>query len=163
MKEEKDCEEYPDPIHAKCEYTEWTECKATSGDCNNPKGKRTRSIRQTRTPNNCPLANSCSDQGFKDVETADCSIDTTCAPVCEKVDCDWSWQPWGKCSDPCNGKMKRMRQILKEPECGGAKCPSDEMEEEDCSVDIIDCDWKCARLQTRTRMRVWRARTHAHA
>ena len=40
------CKDYDDVIDAKCEFTPFSECKATSGSCKDPKCKQTRTMKQ---------------------------------------------------------------------------------------------------------------------
>ena len=52
------------------------------------------------------------------------------------VDCKvGDWKPWGECSVTCdNGTKTRKREVVKEPENGGASCPDLE-ETEVCNTD----------------------------
>ena len=51
------------------------------------------------------------------------------------VDCKvGDWKPWGECSATCNGGTKtREREVVQEPENGGASCPALE-ETADCNT-----------------------------
>ena len=140
----KSCKDYDDVIDAKCEFTPFSECKATSGSCKDPKCKQTRTMKQTRNPNNCPSARSCDEQGLKSVETKDCDCKPcTEAPKCEPEDCKFEWNAWGSCTDECdakNGKQYRSLTITKEPSCNGKSCPSTRQEDKKCDAPkIVDC------------------------
>jgi len=67
---------------------------------------------------------------------------------CPTVDCEvGDWKPWGECSATCGGGTKtRAREVVEEPQNGGATCPA--LEEtivcntEGCPVDCEVGDWK---------------------
>jgi len=63
---------------------------------------------------------------------AEVNLDAVCRPV---VDCEvGDWKKWGECSVTCggNGTRTKAREVVKEPQNGGAACP--ELEETEVCI-----------------------------
>jgi hypothetical protein len=135
---------YPEPENAKCEWGEWSDCVAMKACATT--GEQKRNFKQLRAPNNCPLAKTCAEMGWK-LQTKTCTP-PTCPPKCEKQDCKWEWTSWGECDDPCGGFQTRTKQILAQPECNGEACPPSKPEKKKCGLEPFDCvaDWSAWKM-----------------
>jgi len=122
-----------------CKLKPWSDWSTCSADCGGGQQSRHRTTTE-------PLDGGSSCEAALEV-TRPCNAQK-CAASCAPTDCMWGeWSTWGEC-DKCGGQRKRVRHILRYPECHGAACqPHDSQQIGKCTSEVacveqIFCGWQ---------------------